>query len=209
MSKFNPQYIAQVMQRKSTVSQNSAASWKKIASAFEPLQAQFEKRKIAISGMSGSRKKQLAAFLEFASDVRSVADPFVPCIKGCNACCYQRVTISTLEAEYIGYKTGIRPRRVMPGAPVKPIGAFGKGTPCTFLSSSGECSIYDARPYTCRNYVTLDVDSLLCQADNIQLAAEKNPAATNVPMLAPGPLGSLYQEIVKADAINDIRTFFP
>jgi len=204
----DPLYIAQVSARKETVAQNGSASAALINQAFAQFQAGFEKRTAEIANMSGSRKKQIAVFLELVSDVRAVAEPFVPCAKGCSACCYQRVTISTLEAEYIAFNTGRAAKRVMPGAPMKPIEAFGRGTPCTFLDGNGECSIYDSRPYMCRNYVTLDIDNLLCQTENIQLTAERHPASTGVPILGEGPLGILYRRIIKADAINDIRVFF-
>lgn len=61
----------------------------------------------------------------------------------------------------------------------------------------------------CRSFITVDVDSLLCQPENIQLEAEKHPAATWLPLLGGGHLDTLYRQIVRADALADIRAFFP
>lgn len=208
-SRVNPIYIAQVEARKSTVAANAQARFAAIKAALDPLTPDFDKRLAAIATMPGSRKKKMAAFLELVSDMRKVASPFIACKKGCSACCYQRVVISTLEADLISAKTGRMAKIVITGAPVKPEEEFGKSTPCSFLDSHGECSIYEYRPYMCRNFVTLDVDNLLCQPENIELAAEKHPATTGIPLLTPGPLGVLYGQITKGDALNDIRAFFP
>lgn len=205
----SPEYIVKITARKTTVTTNSQAASAKITAAFTPLMPGFVERTAKLAKMDGSRRKRLVEFLNLVSDVREVASPYVPCAKGCSACCYQRVTMSSTEAELIEYRTGHKATRVMPGTPMKPIEAFGAETPCTFLDGNGECSIYEARPYMCRNFVTLDVDSLLCQPENIRLAASKHPAATGVPMLAGGPLDALYRQIVKADAQADIRAFFP
>ncbi|WP_454669197.1 YkgJ family cysteine cluster protein [Achromobacter kerstersii] len=208
-SQVSPEYIVKITARKTTVKANWQAADAAIAAAFSPLLSRFNERATKITQMSGSRKKQLAEFLNLVSDVREVASPHIPCTRGCSACCYQRVTMSSTEAELINYKTGHKAARIIAGTSMKPIGEFGAQTPCTFLASNGECSIYEARPYMCRNFVTLDIDSLLCQPENVRLAALKHPAATAVPMLAGGPLDALYLQIVKSDAQADIRTFFP
>lgn len=208
-SHVSPEYIVKISARKMTVKATASEASAAIAAAFSPLQSHFSKRATEIAQISGSRKKKLAEFLNLVSDVRNVASPYIPCSKGCSACCYQRVLISSTEAELIKQKTGHKVSLVMPGSPVKPVEEFGVQTPCTFLAGNGECSIYEARPYMCRNFVTLDADNLLCQPENIELAALKHPAATGVPMLSGGPLDVLYRQIVKEDAQADIRTFFP
>lgn len=208
-SMVDPAYIAKVTTRKAMVQANAEQTVNAISNVFAPLQPDFAARTESIANMEGSRKKQLAAFFELVSDVRAVAASHLPCAKGCSSCCYQRVTITALEADHIRQKTGFIPERILPGASMKPIEAFGPHTPCTFLTDAGDCSIYEARPFVCRNYATLDVDNPLCQLENMQLTAEKHPAATNVPLLTGGPLATLYQRIAKHDVQNDIRAFFP
>ena len=207
--RVDAQYIAAVMERKQSVDENARVTFEKISIDIQQKDAEFERRENEISRMGGSRKKRLTAFLALVSDVRAVAAPHVPCKKGCSACCYQQVEISVLEAEHIEAKTGNKAKRVMPGTSSPGIYAFGSDTPCTFLGADGVCFIYEARPFACRDFVTIDVDSLLCRPENIRLTAERHPAATGVPFLESDSLNALYWEIVGADTCADIRTFFP
>ena len=66
--------------------------------------------------------------------------PRLTCSRGCHACCIDRITVFSLEAELIrlGHE-GL----LLCGSP-HPRGA------CAFLDERGACRIYPRRPYVCR-----------------------------------------------------------
>jgi hypothetical protein len=70
-SKVDPDYVAKAENRKSTVSETSAARHAEINAAFAPLKSDFDKRRAAIASMPGSRKKKMAAFLDLV-DIRAI-----------------------------------------------------------------------------------------------------------------------------------------
>ncbi|MBR8426167.1 YkgJ family cysteine cluster protein [Burkholderia cenocepacia] len=203
------EFVVKLEVRKGEWQANARRTSQQVAAAFAPRQSEFDRRMTEIRAMGGSRKKRLRALLSAVSDVRAVAAPFIPCCKGCSGCCYQLVAISQLEAEHIHDRYGHQMARVIQRASIDAVGTFGRDTPCTFLDADGNCAIYDARPFACRNQVSLDVDSLLCQPENIQLAQQRHPASSGVPMLVGGPLQEAYFELIGSDVVADIRTFFP
>lgn len=108
----------------------------------------------------------------------------VSCRRGCHACCRMPVMMTSAEAEYIVDRypatvrralPALREQRVLLEAIGNPILASGRslmlddsgvaevadrwwelGKSCALLID-GECSVYEARPYPCRNYhVTSD-----------------------------------------------------
>lgn len=86
----------------------------------------------------------------------AVADQAV-CKKGCSWCCRVPVDVSALEVQYIHEKTGIKSVELERGfdwsrEPDK--------TKCPFLKDDC-CSIYEARPFNCRLFATVD-DPMYC-----------------------------------------------
>jgi hypothetical protein len=139
--------------------------------------------------------------------------PVAACRRGCAHCCHIPVTISSVEAEIIGRLVGVKPKR--PEAALNlsayasledalpAVGAMRRHdavSPCPFLAE-GSCSIYAARPMTCRLLLNLDDDDLLCRL----VPGQKVP----VPYANSHQLGSLYLMAQPAADLADIRDFFP
>ncbi|WCY26824.1 YkgJ family cysteine cluster protein [Pseudomonas aeruginosa] len=91
--------------------------------------------------------KRLAAIYEFLDDLAKHIAP-TPCKKGCSSCCHYAVSISEAEVQFIEQVTK-KKRLKVAGAPGNFI-----GQPCPFLVN-GACSIYTARPYSCRRHHSL------------------------------------------------------
>jgi Fe-S-cluster containining protein len=89
----------------------------------------------------------LQTLYDFMDELNEFISKYTPCQKGCDPCCHIRVDISSLEAQYIQLKTGIPCRD-------KPISAVKVNTPCPFLKDHC-CSIYQYRPYVCRQHHAL------------------------------------------------------
>ena len=51
-----------------------------------------------------SSLKKLESIYAFLNDLLSFVAKYIPCRKGCDYCCYIKVSISSLEAEYIQTK---------------------------------------------------------------------------------------------------------
>lgn len=116
--------------------------------------------------------------------------------------------MSQTEADAISHKIAKQAVQLSSGYVLPEIHEFGKDTPCTFLKD-GACSIYENRPFMCRNMVNLDVDPLLCGFENWDLDRTKDSRFTGIPMLGAGPLMEAYQKLASQDKVGDIRDFFP
>lgn len=181
---------------------------RQIEQAFAPLEAGLAARLNRVVADNSSRRSKLANIQALVSEVRQVAGPHTACRQGCSACCHQRVMMSQSEADAIGQRIG-RAAMQLPANYVAPdVHDFGRDTPCPFLVENA-CSIYEHRPFVCRNYVNLDVDALLCGFENLALAKAGDPRHTPVPHLDPGPLLGAYRQVAGKDRMGDIRAFFP
>ncbi len=178
--------------------------------AFAPYKSLFQKRAVDLAHENSSSKVKVYKLQQMISDVRNISDTWAACKPGCSNCCYQRVVISQTEANAIGEVIGIKAIELKPSQPIKAEDEFGRTTPCTFLADS-MCSIYANRPFECRNYTNVDVDTLLCSFENWDLAKQRDPASVDIPMLNAGPLAAAYESISnrKPEVYNDIRDFFP
>lgn len=111
-----------------------------------------------ISDHKGNALTKLRVVYEFMDELYAFVSKFTPCKKGCNFCCYYPVSISELEIDYIESTSHFK-RLKMP----KPESNF-HGKPCPFLND-GACSIYQIRPFVCRQHVALTKTATWCHPD--------------------------------------------
>lgn len=198
----------EIHNRKQESSERAQQVLREVELRFAPLQRQFDERLAAALGANGSRRSKIFAIQKISSDVRQVSASFAACSKGCSNCCHQRVELSQTEADTIAHNIKRKAVQLSPAYKLPDMDAFGSTTPCNFLVE-GECSIYEHRPFMCRNYVNLDKDNLLCSFENWELGKAKSPMHTGIPMQNPGPLLVAYQQVSSRDVVGDIRDFFP
>lgn len=78
--------------------------------------------------------------------------PDAVCKKGCSWCCRVPVDVSAIEVQYIHDKTGINCNELEKG---RDWSREPDKTKCPFLKDDC-CSIYDARPFNCRVFASMD-----------------------------------------------------
>lgn len=116
--------------------------------------------------------------------------------------------ISQTEADTIAHNIKRKAVQLSPTYKLPDMDTFNAATPCNFLVD-GECSIYEHRPFMCRNQVNLDRDNLLCSFENWELGKANSSMFTGIPMQDPGPLLIAYRQVSSHDIVGDIRDFFP
>jgi hypothetical protein len=198
----------EIHNRKQDSSERAKQVLREIELRFRPLQSQFDARLANALGANGSRRSKIFAIQKLSSEVRQISAPFAACGKGCSNCCYQRVMLSQTEADTIAHNIKRKAVQLSPAYKLPDIDAFDSTTPCNFLVG-GECSIYEHRPFMCRNQVNLDKDNLLCSFENWELGKAKSPMHTGILMQDPGPLLAAYRQVSSRDLVGDIRDFFP
>lgn len=194
--------------RKQEVSERVPKVMHEIELRFEPYRRQFDQQLARALAANGSRRSKIFAIQKLSSEVRQISAPFAACKKGCSNCCYQRVMLSQTEADTIAHNINKKAVQLSPAYKLPDMEAFDSTTPCNFLVD-GACSIYDHRPFMCRNQVNLDKDNLLCSFENWELGRSKSPLFTGTPMQDPGPLLVAYRQVSSRDVVGDIRDFFP
>lgn len=200
--------FARIDARKAALKERVPAVTRQIDQAFAPSEPALAAKLQRVFADGGSRRNKIVRIQALVSEVRSYASEHAACKQGCSACCKQRVMMSQTEADAIGHAIG-RPAVQLRLDYVPPrIHDFGRDTPCTFLVDDA-CSIYEHRPFVCRNYVSLDLDPLLCGFENWDLDKAGDKRFTPVPHLDPGPLLAAYRKVAGQDRIGDIRAFFP
>lgn len=133
---------------------------------------------------------------------------FAPCKKGCSSCCSLYVDLTAIEAENIRryildnksddeisvYKTKLKDMREDMETTSRPYELSKeeldklhyeyalKDTPCMFLKEDGACSIYEARPLSCRKFIVFSPRDK-CD-DNVSKVISANLAPTNIGRLA-------------------------
>lgn len=120
----------------------------------------------------------LAAFDARAAPLLTNTDLPVACRTGCTYCCRLEVSLSSSEA-----LLALRAIQALPETDQARIRARIEalfpllgglnaesrrrlGQPCPLLTDAGECSIYAARPLSCRSHVSFDLEP--CRADAAQ-----------------------------------------
>ena len=188
----------------------------------KPLRVEQTKRINMVAGNPAiSTGAKIRALWECVDEIGRVAAPRSACRRGCSHCCHTPVLMPEQEAELIGRKIGVKPRKVE-GITERSAIRAGYDNPCPFLKDNA-CSIYEWRPLACRQLYNMDRDALLCE-----LVGDK---ASKVPYLNMGDyqmalalLTITRREIVGRDArtglpmpvvemippaVGDIREFFP
>jgi uncharacterized protein len=198
----------EIHNRKQDVSERMPEVMRAIDLRFAPFRRQFDARLANALGANGSRRSKIFAIQRLSSEVRQISSPFAACKRGCSNCCYQRVMLSQTEADTIAHNIKRKAVQLSPAYRLPDMDAFDSTTACNFLVD-GECSIYEHRPFMCRNQVNLDKDSLLCSFENWELGKANSPMYTGIPMQDPGPLLVAYRQVSSHDIIGDIRDFFP
>jgi len=106
----------------------------------------------------------LEQIYEFMDEYNKFVATFSVCQKGCNHCCKINVDISVLEAEYIRQNINNLPQSKSLSYKI------GKTkTPCPFLGTKGQCTIYKYRPFNCRTFHTLDNPKYCETGENHQI----------------------------------------
>jgi Fe-S-cluster containining protein len=155
-----------------------------------------------------SKFPKLYALIERADEKRAT---HAACGRGCDACCHIQVEIADSEAQRIAEFTGRAAIKLPPGRHTTSRQKLGRqDTPCPFLVDHA-CSIYEARPFVCRDMAVLDVDALTCSFENMELARRADPRAVSVPQHTVRPVVEAFAHLTMRPtaAFADIRQFFP
>jgi Fe-S-cluster containining protein len=120
------------------------------------------------------------------------------CSAGCSHCCHIPVVVTEFEAIEIGERIGRAPD-LAKGQTGGAVNEAYNRVPCIFLQS-GICSIYEARPATCRTYLSLAKDGRLCEANLWH----------GVPMIAidGSSVRSVLEGLNSSNRRADIRDYF-
>lgn len=187
-----------------------ARAERKAAAAVQDPNAQ---RLVQASQRASSASQRVVWLHRAASAWSSPLEATAACRKGCSHCCNIPVTITSIEADLIGRKTGRKP-----AAPAQPVRLQDfhdfeaaaqalqaandrvEASACPFLQN-GACAVYDVRPMACRLLINLDDDDLLCQLVPGQ--------AIPVPYANTQQLKALFLQAQPGTGLADLREFFP
>ena len=141
---------------------------------------------------------KLVVLYDFMNSLYKHVNQNTFCKKGCNNCCFYKVSISELEAQLIENKTGYKRSESINNLFITDY----HGSPCPFLKNEA-CSIYDVRPFVCRRFVTLASSERWCHP-NIANSYE-------FPLLNFSEIDKSYDYIVNQSGYfnqKDIREIF-
>jgi hypothetical protein len=197
----------QIHARKETLKKRIPIVVLALEKAIAPQKRELINEITRINQQNSSRRSKFIALQKVESKTRDLAQEHFACKKGCSWCCYMPTELSQTEADAIGFAIGKKATQLKQTGRAHENRNSHTGSPCVFLKDDC-CSIYENRPYVCRQYVNVDVDNLLCGPDNLMLAELKDPRATGIPTLA-DPLIGAFHQLNGEDVIADIRDFFP
>ncbi|MGM9516695.1 YkgJ family cysteine cluster protein [Roseateles sp. DB2] len=171
-----------------------------VASIPAALQETEDTLAVKLRNENSSRRTKLRRVYAVMDALAEVRASYVACRKGCSACCRMNVQISYLEAQRLAEASGRTP------VPLHSSRAHSMekfaGSPCPFLSQAGECSVYDARPFSCRNHA-----SFLSTDEHCRLPIKEQGGMPLVRF--DGLLDAMRALQEGKEIIGDIRDFFP
>lgn len=178
-----------------------------------PFFASLPARMDAIHRENASVRSKRQKIRIMALDINDKVSPQTACRHQCNHCCHIPVSLTSHEAEAISKKIGrdyvkspaiqFSPRQVLQGNDWSDhYDKNPKVGPCTFLSSSGSCSIYEHRPIMCITHHSLDKTDFFC-------SQEIPPDETVVPSVDTSFIHQHYASLDLNFIVADIREFFP
>jgi hypothetical protein len=95
------------------------------------------------------RYRELAAKVDaFFARVAARHASDLRCAAGCDACCRQRLTVTTVEADLVALLVRALPEE----AKARLRASGGHADRCAALDDAGRCQIYEARPLVCRSH---------------------------------------------------------
>lgn len=151
------------------------------------------------------KSRKLVKILDEAG---SAIHPHTACTSGCSHCCHTNVMIFQVEAEEIASKTGRHLKRLPLRTPeeIRRLNLVEKyvNTPCPFLAE-GRCTVYEVRPYPCRQAHSLNSSPDQCDTYKYQ-PGESNVGRFNLQYLS-SAMGHLM--LTARVPMGDIREFFP
>ncbi|KAA9129682.1 YkgJ family cysteine cluster protein [Marinihelvus fidelis] len=113
-----------------------------------------------------SPRRKLETLYTLMDELFQTVLPLTPCRNRCSSCCHYEVNITEIEIAHIEIHSKRKRSKV-----VGPKVNF-HGTACPFLEN-GSCSIYEARPFTCRKHLALTKSNFWC--DPVRSNLEKFP----------------------------------
>jgi hypothetical protein len=153
-----------------------------------------------LANENASSQSKLRKIYNLMTDIGNVAEPYIACANGCSSCCKMNVTISQVEANLIGEKMGRKAKQLV-NSKNHNTNEF-IGIPCIFLQDNS-CSIYDVRPFVCRNHLWFDTSSYWCDP--------KRSLDVTMPMIEFSGATGAFFEVTKKNSSGihgDIRDFF-
>lgn len=157
-----------------------------------------------VFGNASSRSK-VAKLLKLVDMAGAAIAEVAPCRRGCSHCCHIPALVFSSEAERIGQFVGRAPTILLPRAPeqLQQLGDRFTGEACPFLKD-GECSVYEVRPFCCRQHHSLDDTAAQC---DLSIPSHES----SVPIYGGLRLIELYhaQLLYEKEVVGDIREFFP
>jgi Fe-S-cluster containining protein len=160
-----------------------------------------------VAKMNAKPMIRINPILDLAGKFSKAVQPYTACQDGCSHCCHIEVAITGIEALQLGSKIGVKPAKLSP-AKLRPKGSFSYETPCTFLVNN-RCSIYEHRPFACRNHSSFEPTDEPCKLTNSD--GTKKVSGQLVTPDFPGLKEALnvVVNLVGKTEYADIRDYFP
>jgi Fe-S-cluster containining protein len=158
---------------------------------------------------SGAESKRRKLF-QITLDVAAAIAPHAVCRAGCSHCCKTSALIYQSEADKIGKYLGRAPVQIAARTPeeaesqLRPMRETYYGKPCPLLVNN-RCSVYEVRPYVCRQQHSLDETPDQCDTDKVR-SEDSSVPHYNLKHLE---FAVLYVAMSSGDQMGDIREFFP
>jgi hypothetical protein len=146
-------------------------------------------------------RAKLNKLKKVADKLNAVATPRSACRSGCSHCCHISVVINKAEADAISSLVGAKQSKLGGSIPSVSIREKWFGVPCPFLKK-GRCSVYEARPISCRLMFNLADSPYFCDT-------RIKPEDSHVTMLNLKDLENGYVKAFLGQQWGDIRDFFP